>query len=83
MGTTNQLVTKELKSLKRAHSLRSRLRIAEHDVSLPTHLHRLHGDDIEDRAVGGEERVEGEAEVVFLDLRGREVRDVESIIVSL
>lgn len=67
-GATNQLVTKELKPLQRAHSLCGCLRIAEHDVRLSSHLHRLHGDDIEDGAVGGKEGVEGEAEVVFLDL---------------
>lgn len=76
MRVTNQLVAEELKPPQRAHSLRGCLRIAEHDVRLPSHLHRLHGDDVEDRAVGGEEGVEGEAEVVFLDLRGREVCDV-------
>lgn len=58
LGTTNQLVTEELKPLQRAHSLCSCLRIAEYNVRLPSHLHRLHGDDIEDGSIGGEEGVE-------------------------
>ena len=68
--TTYQLMSEKLKSPQGSHSLRCRLCITVNDVRLPSHLHRLQGDDIEDRAVGGEESVEGEAEVVFLYLRG-------------
>lgn len=49
-------------------------------MRLASHLVIPKSDDIEDRAVGCEESVEGEAEVGFLDLFG-EVGQVESVIV--
>lgn len=45
-------------------------------MGLAPHLLGFHGNDIEDGAVGGEEGVEGEADVVFLNLAGGEVREI-------
>ena len=47
-------------------------------MRLPAHFVRAEGVDVEDGAVGGEEGVEGEAEVGFGEFFG-EVGEVESV----
>lgn len=47
-------------------------------MGLTAHLHCLKSDNVEDRSVCGEEKVEGGSQVGFLDFRGWEIRYVET-----
>ena len=51
------LTSKELKSLQRSHSLRSTLDISENNMRLPSHLHGLQCDNVENRSIGAEQHV--------------------------
>lgn len=79
-GRTDHLLPEKIKPLQRSHGLRARLHVSKRDVRLASHLVVPKSDDVEDRAVGREEGVEGEAEVGFLDLFG-EIGQVESVMV--
>ena len=58
----------------------TRLHISKSNMRLAPHLVIPKSDDIKDRAIGCEERIEGEAEVRLLDLFG-EIGQVKSVIV--
>lgn len=51
-------LAEKIESLESAHCLCACLDILEDDMGLSAHLVRLHGHDVEDSAVGGEEGVE-------------------------
>lgn len=78
-GPTYHLLPKELEPLTRAHCLIGALYVAKEDVRLSAHFARFHGGDIEDRAVGGEEGIEGAAQVILLEFLGQ-VLDVERLV---
>ena len=76
------LLSEKVKALQCAHGLRARRDVSEHDVCLAAHLGRSHGHDVENGAVGREERVQRHSQVWLLDLVG-EVGAVQSGIVSI
>lgn len=55
---THHFLSEKVKPLKSAHRLCTGLNVLEDNVGLSAHLIRLHGHDVEDGAVGGEEGVE-------------------------
>ena len=50
---TYHFFPEESEVLQCAHRLRRRINVAEHDVRLAPHLHRLEGYNVQDDAVGG------------------------------
>jgi hypothetical protein len=48
-------------------------------MRLASHFHRLQGDNIEDRPVGGEEHVERRAQVVLLYLARGKICDIQAV----
>lgn len=55
---THHFLAKEFEPLKSAHRLCAGLDILKHNMGLTTHFAGLHGYDIEDGTVGGEQSVE-------------------------
>lgn len=51
-------------------------------MGLSSHLHGLHGDDVENRAVCGEQQVKFGSQIGFLYLVGREICDIEPTMIS-
>jgi hypothetical protein len=68
---TYHFLAEKFKSLKSAHGLCAGLNVLEDDMGLSAHLVRLHGHDVQDSAVGGEEGVERGAEVMLVELIGK------------
>jgi len=62
------ILAKKVKPLESPHCLGAGLNVSEDHVSLSPHLHRFHGDDIENGAIGREKGVETEPQVGFPDL---------------
>lgn len=79
---THHVLAEKGEAFERAHGLRGRVDVAEHDVRLAAHLGRLERDDVDDDAIRGEEHVQISLEVVLGELVG-EVADVEPGRVSL
>lgn len=65
MGSTHHFLAEKVKSLKSAHGLCTGLNVLEDHVSLASHFVRLHGHDVEDGAVGGEQGVERRAKIML------------------
>lgn len=76
---SHHFLSKEVEPLQRSHSLRTSLNISKCYMRLASHLTILECDDIQDRAIGREEGVEGKAKIRFLKLF-REVLEVETMI---
>lgn len=76
--SAHHLLPEEIKALERAHGLRTRLDVSEHDMSLSSHLLCSHGNHIKNGAVGREKRVQGRSEIRFLNLVGQ-VLDIKAI----
>jgi hypothetical protein len=76
---THHLPPKEVHLVEAAQGGGGGLRISEHDVCLAAHLQCFEHDDVEDGAVGGEQKVEAATEVFLLE-PVLEVRDIEAAV---
>ena len=77
---TDHFLPQKIKPLERSHRLGTRLHISEGNVRLASHLVIPKSHDIKDRAVGREESVKGQSEVIFLHLFGK-VGEVETAMI--
>jgi hypothetical protein len=64
------LLSEKLEPLQRPHRLGARVDIAKNNVGLPAHLHGLERHDVEHGAVGAEQRVERQSQVLLWHLVG-------------
>lgn len=79
-STTHHFSAKELEPLQCSHGLGRSLDISENDMCLTAHLLCPQSNNIEDRAIGGEENIERDSQVGLLNLRRRKIIDIESLV---
>lgn len=63
---TYHVLSKESEALQSAHGLGRGINVAEHNMRLASHLHRLERNNIEDDAIGSKQHVQVSLEVFFL-----------------
>jgi hypothetical protein len=71
MSSTHHFLAEKVKPLKRAHGLCTGLNVLKDHMSLTSHFVRLHSHDVEDDAVGGEQRVERRPEIMLAQFVGK------------